>query len=167
MRRFGAFAAVLLALLLPGTLLAHGTEVSVAGDVRSNGPIEIHGEEFEPNDHVRLELRKAGVEPVALGTVAVEADGSFSITLHLAGTVSPGIYELAADGKESATTEVTVLEPAAGEAGAPIKQQETEEVPSDRPTGETVLLVVLTIVAAALGAGLVWLSRARPRGGAA
>ncbi len=161
MRWLGALAAVLLVLLLPATLLAHGTEVSVVGEVRPNGPIQIQGEEFEPNDHVRLELRKGGVEPIELGTAAVEADGSFSITLHLAATVSPGIYQLAADGKESAATEVTVMEPAVGEAAASIERLETEEVSSDRPTGETVVLAVLTIAVGTLGGGLVWLSRTR------
>ena len=167
MRWFGALAAVLLVLLLPPTLLAHGPEVSVVGEVRPNGPIEIRGEEFEPNDHVRLELRKGGVEPVELGTVAVEADGSFSITLHLAATVSPGIYQLAADGKESTTTEVTILEPEAGEAEAASEHQASGKVSSDRPARETVVLAALTITVWALGAGLLWLSRTRPQGPAA
>lgn len=153
--------AALLA-LLPASLFAHGTEVSVGGDVRPDGPIEIRGEELDPNDHVRLELRKGGVEPVELGTVAVEADGSFSITLHLPATVSPGIYELAADGKESATTEVTILEPVADGAEPAAEHEETENVSSDRPAGETVGLALVTAVLAALGAALLWLSRTRP-----
>ncbi len=164
MRWFSVIVAVL-ALPLAATVFAHGTEVAVVGDVRPNGPIEIRGEEFEPNDHVRLELRKGGVEPLELGTVAVEADGSFSITLHLPATVSPGIYELAADGKESAATEVAVLEPAAGEAQPAPEHQATENVSSDRPAGETVVLALATAVLAALGAGLLWLSRTRAHPG--
>ncbi len=166
MRWFSVIAAAL-ALLLAATVFAHGTEVSVVGDVRPNGPIEIRGEEFEPDDQVRLELKKEGVQPIELGRVSAEADGSFSITLHLPATVSPGIYELAADGKESATTEVTVLEPAAGGTEPAPERQETESVSSDRPAGETVGLALATALLAALGAGLLWLSRTRAHSGRA
>jgi len=137
----------------------------VAGEVTPNGPIEIRGSDFEPNDHVRLELRKEGVEPIELGRVPVEADGSFSITLHVPESVEPGIYELAADGKESASTEVTVLKAAEGETGASPETAGEREVSSDAPAGETISLAIATALIALVGAGLIWLSRTRPRTG--
>jgi hypothetical protein len=144
--------------LAPAAALAHGTSVSVTGDVRANGPIAIAGEDFDANDSVRLELRKEGVAPIALGDVAADAAGAFTITIHLPASVSPAIYELAADGRESASTEVTVLPAAAGETSAPLIQP-AASVSNDRSTGEAIGLAVMTAVLALAGAGLLWLSR--------
>jgi hypothetical protein len=47
---------VTIAALAPAATRAHGTNVSVTGDVRANGPIAITGEDFDANDSVRLEL---------------------------------------------------------------------------------------------------------------
>lgn len=155
--------AALLA-LLPAVLRAHeGTEVSVRGEVRPNGPIEIVGEGFEANDHIRLELRKEGVEPIALGTVAADAEGAFTETLHLPASVRPAIYQLAAEGEESATADVTVLEPAAGDAPVEPEPPSTEPVSNDRPSGEVIGLAAFTGAIALLAVTLLWLSRTRPR----
>lgn len=74
-------------------------------------------EEFTPNDVVRIELRKEGVSPVELSRVPTDEDGVFSATLHVPATVRPGLYQIAAEGEESATADVTVLEPAEGPVG--------------------------------------------------
>jgi hypothetical protein len=154
----------MLGLLSPwaaGAILAHeGTAISVQGAVRANGPIEIEGEDFEPGDVVRIELRKDGVAPVELGRVPVEADGTFITTLHLGADVQPGLYELAADGQESASFDLTVLAAAEGSSGAS-ETQPQESVSNDRPAGETVGLVLFTVVLAAAAAGLLWLSRTK------
>jgi hypothetical protein len=145
--------------LAPAAVLAHGgTNVSVTGDVRANGPIAITGEDFDANDSVRLELRKEGVAPIALGDTAADADGGFAITIHLPASVTPGIYELAAEGADSASTEVTVLPATAGET-APQQSEPTASVSSDRSTAEAIGLAVLTAALALGGAGLLWLSR--------
>ncbi len=147
---------------LPVAISAHGTEVSVVGEVRPGGPIEIHGEDFEADDIVRLELRKEGVEPLELARVPVETDGSFAITLHLAATVSPGIYELAADGKESATAEVAVLRAANGEQQPGAEPSQEGSATNERPAGETAGLAAMAGIFALVGVGLIWLSRTRP-----
>ena len=162
MRPFLALVTTVAIALMPTIVWAHGTEVSVSGEVRPNGPIEIEGADFEANDVVRIELRKEGVEPIELGRIPVEADGSFAITLHVPQSVSPGIYELACDGEESATTQVTILESAAGEPDGATEPEETHAVSNDAPAGETVGLAALTAALAVMGAGLVWLSRPRP-----
>lgn len=150
--------------LLPAAALAHeGTEVSVNGDVRPNGSIEVEGADFEPNDVVRIELRKDGVEPVELGTVQVGADGSFVETLHVPATVRPGLYLLAADGQESATFDVTVLEPADGSEPATPAGESAASVENDRPVAETIGLAVFTALVAAAAAAALWWSRTRPR----
>jgi len=153
--------AMISSALLPAIVLAHGgTEVAVKGEVRANGLIELEGEEFAPNDSVRVELRKDGAEPIKLGEVAADGDGSFSVSLHVPAVVEPGIYRLAAEGKESAEADVTVLEPLEG--GGPLSEEPAESVSNDRPSGETVGLAVMVAAFAAVGAGLLRLSRTRP-----
>lgn len=160
--RFIALLGLVFAAMLTATVSAHeGTAISVAGEIRSNGPIEITGEDFEPGDTVRIELRKQGTAPIELGAVPVETDGSFTATLHVPETVESGIYQLAADGEESAETEVTVLEP---EDGSEVVSEPGEggEVSSNRPSGETVGLVIATLLITLAGIGLLALSRTRP-----
>jgi len=78
-----AVAALVLA-LLPRAVLAHGgTELSVRGEVRPDGPIELVGDEFAPNDVVRVELRKEDGDPVELGSVPTDEEGVFSAALHV------------------------------------------------------------------------------------
>lgn len=160
--RIIALFALVLAVLLPATTFAHeGTEVSVVGEIRPNGSIEVTGEDFEAGDVVRIELRKQGTQPIELGTVPVESDGSFVATLHVPETAQPGIYQLAADGEESAETEVTVLEPAEGSEVVP-GPEAGQDVSSDRPAGETTALAIATVLVALAGAGLLALSKTRP-----
>ena len=158
MRSILALAALLA--LAPRIILAHGgTEVIVNGEVRADSLIEIEGEEFAPNDDVRIELLRDGTEPIELGRVRTDAEGKFLASLHVPPHVEAGLYRLEAVGVESASADVTVLSPSgdgdepAGAAGA---------VSSDRPVGETVVLAVAAAVLAIAGAGLVWFSRTRP-----
>jgi len=154
--------AVLLASLSVSALAHEGTEVSVRGEVRPNGPIEIIGEGFEANDHVRIELRKEGVEPIEIGRVPADAEGAFAETLHVPAAVRPGLYQLAAEGEESATTDVTVLEPAEGGAAVEPEPSPAEPVSNDRPAPEVIGLAVFTAGIAVLAVGLLWISKTRP-----
>jgi len=84
---------VSLAVFGPPTASAHeGTEIAVEGQVRADGSIELEGEEFAPNDIVRIELRKEGVEPIPLGNVHADATGAFNETLHVPASVRSSIY---------------------------------------------------------------------------
>jgi hypothetical protein len=155
-----AFAGLALA---PFAGFAHGgTEVSVNGDVRANGPIEIVGADFAANDVVRIELRREGTPPVELARIPADADGNFTETLHVPASIPAGLYELAADGEESATAEVTILEPASGSADAARQPAATgEAVKNHRPSGETIGLAVFTVFVAVVAIGLLWFSRTR------
>lgn len=161
MRIIAVFALAAVALLPAATYAHEGTEVTVVGEIQPNGPIEIKGEDFEPGDVVRIELRKQGAAPIALGTVQAETDGSFAATLHVPATAEPGIYQLAADGQESAETEVTVLK-SANETAAEPEPEKSGDVSSDRPASETVALAVTAVLLAATGLGFLALSRTRP-----
>lgn len=147
--------------LIPLAAFAHGgTKVSVKGDVRADGPIEIVGTDFAANDVVRIELRREGAQPVDLGRIPADADGNFTETLHVPASVTAGLYQLAADGGESTTTEVTILEPAAvSSAGAEQSMVATATVENHRPTGETVGLALFTAATALVAVGLLWASR--------
>ena len=150
--------------LLPSAVLAHeGTEVSVRGEVRPAGPIEVTGEEFAPNDVVRIELRKEGINPIELGRVPADGEGAFSATLHVPASARPGLYQLAAEGQESDTTDVTVLEPAEGPVDIEPEPLAGGSVSNDRPTAEVLGLAALTAAIALVGVGLLWLSRTHPR----
>lgn len=157
-------ALFLVLALVPTAALAHeGTEVTVEGDVRPGGPIAIQGEEFEPNDIVRIELRKDGVEPIELGRVPADDEGAFNETLHVPTDVRPGLYQLAADGEESATFDVTVLEPTEGTGEAEAIGEAEGSVSNDRPAGETVGLAIFTGVIALAAVALLWTSRTHAR----
>ncbi len=156
------------AALAPIAVAAHGTKVTVRGHLHPNGPIEITGEDFAPNDIVRIELRKEGVEPIELGRIPADADGGFTETLHIPASVPAGVFTLAADGKESATFEVTVFERPEGENPAAATPSEANaSVSHHRSTAETAGLAsfLAAIVLAALG--LLWLSRTHPRSASA
>lgn len=159
------FASSLLFLaLLPAVALAHeGTELTVQGDVRPNGPIVVEGEDFAPNDVVRIELRKDGVEPIELGRVAVEDEGGFSETLHVPENVPPGLYQLAAEGEESATFDLTILEPAEGTQPVVPDEPAENSAENDRPMGETLGLAIVTALVAVAAVTLLWFSRTRAR----
>lgn len=148
-------------------VLAHeGTEISVKGEVRPNSIIELEGEEFAPNDAVRIELRKQGAEPILLGRISADANGAFIAELHVPASVSPGIYRLAAEGKESATAEITVLS-AASSSGAAANASATGDVSNDRPAGETIGLALFSALLAAAGLAALWFSRTRAHYGGA
>ena len=158
-----ALAAVILA-LFPSAVLAHGgTEVTVGGEVRPDGAIEVTGEGFASNDVVWIELRKEGVNPIELGRVPADEEGAFSVTLHVPATVQPGVYRIAAEGKESATADVTVLEPPEGNVNIEPEPLAAGSVSNDRPAAEVVGLAALTAAIALVAVGLIWLSRTHPR----
>lgn len=144
----------------PRAVLAHGgTEVVVEGSVRSNALIEIEGEEFEPNDDVRIELLRGGSEPIELGRVTTDAEGQFRASLHVPARVEAGLYSLEAVGVESASVEVTVLEPL-GEANE--GERASQSVSSDRPAEETGALAAFAALLGLAGGALIWFSRTRP-----
>lgn len=163
-RIFAVMTFAALALLPPAAFAHGGTEVSVKGDVRANGAIEIVGADFAPNDIVRIELRRGSAQPVELGRIPADADGNFTETLHVPASVTAGLYQLAADGVESATADVTVLEPATGApAGTEQPVGGTATVENHRPTGETIGLAVFAAVTAIAAVGLLWASRTHAR----
>jgi hypothetical protein len=152
--------------LVPQFAAAHGgSEVAIMGHPHPDGPIEIEGTDFEPGEVVQLELRKQGEPSVPLGPVPVGADGAFTITLHVPGTVQPGLYELVAiAGDETTSAEATVLA-VPGENAARGGTAADEEVSNDRPAAETVGLAIMTAVLALVGAAIVLIERrqaARP-----
>lgn len=161
MRTLLVLLLILSASLLPSAARAHGgTEVNVIGEVGADAPIQVEGKEFAPNDHVRLELKKAGVEPIGLGIVSADPEGAFAATLHVPATVEPGPYRLAAEGKQSASTEVSV-----GGSKNESRPAAKAEVENDRPTSETVGLSIFTVALAIAGAAVIRLSRKHPSGG--
>lgn len=163
MRTLAAIAALVALGLLPGVAAGHGdSTVAVAGHPHADGPIEIEGSDFEADEVVTLELRKQGQAPVLLGSVPVEPDGTFEVTLHVPADVRPGLYELVATaGDESTSAEATVLEPPDGAApGA--EQSPLEDIDNDRPGSETAGLAVVTALAAVGGAAIILLGRRRP-----
>lgn len=165
MRTLAAVAVLAALALLPGVVAAHGdSAVAVAGHPHADGPIEIKGTDFEANEVVALELRKQGRVPVLLGSVPVEPDGTFEVTLHVPAEVRPGLYELVATaGDESTSAEATILETPGG-AVPSSEGTLVEDISNDRPVGETAALLVVTAALAAAGGGIILLGhRNRPR----
>jgi len=165
MRRFLIAAVVTALALVPALAAAHGnTKISVIGEARAGGVITIAGTGFAPGDVVRIELRKEDVDPIELVRAPVDADGAITTTLRLPASVMPGIYTMAADGKDSATTEVIVL---AALNGSSATAPEPPSATNNRPRAETAALAAVTALVALAGLGLLWLSRRHPRPGGA
>lgn len=160
MRTLTAIATLALLALCPGVVAAHGdSTVAVAGHPHADGPIDIKGGDFEANEVVTLELREQGQAPVLLGSVPVEPDGTFEVTLQVPADVRPGLYELVAiAGEESTSAEVTILEPPEG-SSSDAGTTEEEDISNDRPKGETVGLAIVTAVLAAAGGAIILLGR--------
>lgn len=152
-----------LALLAPGPALAHGgAEVAVTRRPYAGGPIEIEGTDFEEGELVTLELRKEGQAPVLLGSVPVEAGGTFAVTFHVPTEVRPGLYELLATVEdESTSAEVTLLDPPGG-SGNEGPDNEVQHISNDRPSAEAAGLGIVTALLAAGGAGIILAGRRRP-----
>lgn len=153
------FSLIAALLLLPGAASAHGEPVvAVTGHPHPDGPISVSGDDFEANDLVRLELRRKGEEPIALGTVPVSEDGTFEITLHLSAEVRPGLYELVAiGGDETVSAEATILGPVGG--AAQNATAAVDDVTNNRPAGETVGLAIATALIALAGGAIVLFGR--------
>lgn len=147
----------LFTLRLPAALAHGGTEISVEGEVRANGLIELRGEEFAPNDDVRIGLRKEDVEPISLGRVSADGDGGFTVEFHVPASVEPGIYQLAAEGEESASVALTVLAAPDSPADEATLQAKSE-VSRGRSPGEKVLLATFSALLAIAGLAALRLS---------
>ncbi len=156
--------AVVGSVMLPVWSWGHGgPELNVTGPVRLGGPIRIAAEDLTPNGVQTILLRRSGMAALELGRVPTDADGGFMATLHVPDSLSPGFYQVSAEGKVSATTQVEVIamadQPAAGRA-APAEPP-GPAASFRRPAGETAGLSVAISLIAALGAGLLWFSRSR------
>jgi hypothetical protein len=149
---------------LPLAAIAHGgTEVSVKGDVRADGPIEIVGADFAANDVVRIELRREGTQPIELGRIPADGAGTITATLHVPASVRAGLYQIAADGQDSATAEVTILAATSEITDAPAQPASANAIENQRPAGETIGLAVFTAIVAVVAVGLLWVSRTHAR----
>jgi len=137
---------------VPVTFAAAAAEGTIALDkstVAAGGSVTITGEGFEAGDELTIELRST---PVELGTVAVSADGTFSITVLIPKSTSAGAHTLAviqSDGAE-ATAALTVTTAGAG-GGDGLAVTGADSMPY-------VLFAVLLLAA---GLGLVVLRRRR------
>ena len=134
----------------------------MTGRPYAGGPIEIEGTDFEEGELVTLELRKEGQAPVLLGSVPVEAGGTFAVTFHVPTEVRPGLYELLATVEdESTSAEVTLLDPPGG-SGNEGPESEVQHISNDRPSAEAAGLGIVTALLAAGGAGIILAGRRRP-----
>lgn len=165
MRTLAAIAVLTALGQIPGMAAAHGdSTVAVAGHPHADGPIEIEGSDFEADEVVTLELRKQGQAPVLMGSVPVEPDGTFEVTLYVPADVRPGLYELVGStGEESTSAEATILAPPDG-AVFGTESAPLDDVSNDRPGGETAGLALITALVAAAGVAIILLGRrpARP-----
>lgn len=112
-----------------------------AGDV-----ITVTGDLLGPNSEVEVLLIGMGVE-IDLGEVQADAEGDFSAEFQLPDDLTPGTYVVEATGDESASTQITI---SGGGTTMPGTMQE-EPVLRERSLGESIALVTLFGVIAALG----------------
>lgn len=160
-----ALAAIgLAAALLPlaaATTVAH--EVGAGAETLAVEPtsvtagesVVVAGSGLEPDTERVLVL--AGQDLVVdLGTVAVDAEGSFQKEVTIPSHLPTGTYELRAIGDETLTVTLTVTAAAGSEAAPGTSPAGETVVPRQRSPLELGLILGLAIVIAVAGAFLVW-----------
>lgn len=143
--------ALTLLALVSGPALADGAKGVKVSPLtpKPDETITVNGELLGPNSEVEVRVVGDGVD-VDLGEVKADEEGDFTREFRLPADLQPGTYQLTATGKESATTQITVSgAPGAGseEGGA----MGAEPVIETRPLGQSIALVALFGVLAALG----------------
>jgi hypothetical protein len=116
--------------------------------------ITVNGELLGPNSQVEVLLIGNG-ETVDLGEVKADGEGDFTQEFRLPADLRPGTYQLKATGEESATTQITIAGAPAGGAGSgegsEVGGMGSEPVIEQRPLGQSIGLVALFGVLAAVG----------------
>jgi len=159
----GGLLALMLLALAPALALADGaTGVAVSPlTAEPDQTITVKGEVLGPNTEVEVRVVGNG-EDVDLGEVQTNAEGDFTQEFRLPADLQPGTYQVRAIGEETATTTITVAgapgggaapEEAAGGAGGEEggAAMGAEPVIETRPLGQSIALVALFGVLAALG----------------
>lgn len=145
--------AMMLLTLAPGLALADGAKGVTVSPLspRPDETITVNGELLGPNSEVEVLVIGDG-ETADLGEVKANAEGDFTQEFRLPADLKPGNYQVEATGKESATTQITVSG-APGGAGSEEGNGEmgAEPVIETRPLGQSIGLVALFGVVAALG----------------
>jgi hypothetical protein len=146
---------LMLVSLVAGPVLADGAKGVTVSPLtpKPDQVITVNGELLGPNSVVEVLLIGNG-ETVDLGEVKANEEGDFTQGFRLPADLRPGTYQLKATGKESATTQITVTGAPAGgvsEEGAEAGGMGAEPVIEQRPLGQSIGLVALFGVLAALG----------------
>lgn len=149
-------ASGLAVMLVTGTALADGvTGVAVQPLTPEAGEIiTVKGDLLGSNSEVEVRIVGLG-EDIDLGEVQADAEGDFTAQFQLPDDLTPGTYQVKAIGEKTATTQITVL---GGGTAAP-SATEPAPVLRERPLGESLLLVSLFGVLAALGLFLARMTR--------
>lgn len=117
--------------------------------------ITVKGDLLGPSSEVEVRLVGMG-EDIDLGEIQTDEEGDFTAQFQLPNDLTPGTYQVKAIGEKTATTQMTVL------GGGAVDSQgggELAPVLRERPLGESLVLVALFGVVAALGLFLARITR--------
>ncbi|MEW6638579.1 MAG: hypothetical protein AB1425_17395 [Actinomycetota bacterium] len=144
----GSLLALTLLALTPGLALADGARGVTVSPLtpKPDQTITVNGELLGPNSEVEVRIVGNGVDE-DLGEVKADEEGDFTEKFRLPADLQPGTYQVTATGEESATTQITVSGTPGGESAA----MGAEPVIETRPLGQSIGLVALFGVVAALG----------------
>lgn len=125
--------------------------VAVEGDLAPGASVTITGTGYAPNvPELALELHS---DPVALGTVATDAQGGFTTTVTIPETVPVGAHQVVVlhDGQQVTASPVEVVAAAAADAAS----EQTAAPAAERVPPHTGL-AILAVLAIAGAGSLVW-----------
>ena len=149
----GSLLALMFLALAVGPALADGVKGVTVSPLspQPDETITVNGDLLGPNSEVEVRVIGNGVDE-DLGEVKADDEGDFTQEFRLSADLKPGTYQLTATGKESATTQITVSgTPGGAGSGEGGGAMGTEPVIETRPTGQSIGLVALFGVLAAMG----------------
>lgn len=146
------------AVALPAFAHEGGAASGVAAeptDVTAGNTVIFTGKGLEANTDRTLVL-VGGNLSVQLGTVTTSADGTFEKEITIPNYLPSGQYELQAIGDETLQTEINVTAAPGGAASSAAPAAGETLSPTSHSFSELVVLALVILVTAALGAWLVW-----------
>lgn len=150
-----AFLALFLALAVlslvgagRGVALAQGGPIVIVQPLmpKPGDVITVKGENLGPGSTVQIRIVGPSVS-IDLGKVQADSQGNFTAQFRVPVTLAEGIYQLQANGAQSAAATLDITTSAVQGSGT----QTTQGAVRQRPLGETIGLIVLFIVVAGLG----------------
>lgn len=161
------FVAIALALVLTARIAQADGATGVAVQPLTPKPgdvITVKGEVLGADREVEVRLIGAGVD-IDLGEVQTDAEGDFTAQFRIPADLTPGSYQIQANGAATVTTAITVVSAPSDTATTPMEPAMMAAPTRERSLAETIGLVALFGILSGLGLFFARTARREPAAG--